>query len=169
MKHQLALLMLGLLSPMVLIAADSSSPAPATDMVGATTATPLEEAVRQFNAMTASQKIGKDEPPLTVDEVVAAIRGWIPSEIPVQPEILKIYQEIAESRILPPGAELRATIRWIGYNDYHFDVWWVDLRVGPVQRAQRDPVLGYGYVFRIRDRKIHSRPMTEADEVRIWK
>src|SRR5688500_5611643 len=69
--------------------------------------TPLKAAVENFNQKARMNLIGKTQPPLTEDEVVAAIRGWIPKHTPgVTDEVFDLFQEIAESRELPDGAEL---------------------------------------------------------------
>ncbi|MCH8277858.1 MAG: hypothetical protein IIC12_02880 [Proteobacteria bacterium] len=44
----------------------------------ATEAISLKASVENFNQKARSHAIGKTQPPLTEDEVVAAIRGWIP-------------------------------------------------------------------------------------------
>jgi len=119
-----------------------------------------------------SDPIGKKQPPLTEDEVIAAIRGWdqhapasgtgFADELltairsrnqPGQPatdEVYAAFQKIAATHDLPNGAELRFKTVWIREN-YHFDVWWVDLSI-PTGRN------GGGYVFRIRDQKLRALP-----------
>jgi hypothetical protein len=111
----------------------------------------LAEAVKEFNQRAQKDAIGKDQPALTEDEVIAAIRGWIRKEgPPATDEVYKIYQTIADTRKLPEGAELSFIKRWLR-KQYSFDVWWVDLeiRTGP----------NTGYTFRIRDRKLRCEPV----------
>src|SRR5262245_56904516 len=114
---------------------------------------PLADAVADFSARAAKNEIGKLEPPLTVAEVTAAIRGWIPKHgPPVDDDTYRAFQMIADTGMLPLGANLRFTTRWTGYNGHDFVVWWVDLTIMKGEKA--------GYTFRIRDRKISSQPTT---------
>jgi hypothetical protein len=117
--------------------------------------TSLKKAVEAFNAKAATDSIGKDQPPLTEDEVIASIRGWIRKRNPISDEGYKVYQEIAEKRELPEGVYLSPLTGWHGYNDMHFDVWWIDLHIPMGERK--------GYSYRIRERMIRSRPLTEQE------
>jgi hypothetical protein len=119
----------------------------------------LADTVAAFNTEAARDAIGRHEPPLTEDEVVAALRGWIRKRHPVSDDVYKLFQAIAETRQLPEGAELTFTTAWSGYNDLHFDVWWVDLSLSTGQ--------GTGYTYRIRDRKIRSRPLTPVEREQL--
>lgn len=111
---------------------------------------PLSAAVQEFNQQALTDRAGKDQPPLTEDEVVAAIRGWNRKQIPAIDEIYQIYQTIADTKQLPADATLSYTTEWSGFNEFDFEVWWVDLNI---QRGQ-----GIGYAFRIRDQKLRSWP-----------
>ncbi len=105
-------------------------------------AVPLAEAVAAFNRSDSMNQPGENEPPLTVDEVVAAIRTWDRRRHPVDDEVYELIKEIAESRTMPPNAWFRS-IRRIGMLDLHT----VDLGMTLADKS--------GFVFRIRDRKIH--------------
>ena len=129
--------------------------------------TSVDEGVKRFNERVNQLQAGKGQLPLTSNEVIAAIRGWIPEEHPVTPEVLKRFQEIAETGKLPPGSSLRFMQSWSGYNGFNFEVWWVDIQLSPVDRSKKDPVIGFGYSFRIRDQKIRSWPMTEDEKRRM--
>src|SRR5262245_13751413 len=74
---------------------------------------PLEVAVSEFNLRQLEHSRGKLQPPLTTDEVVAAIRGWIRERAPVSDEIYETFQEIAKIGELPPRATLTHTSLWI--------------------------------------------------------
>jgi hypothetical protein len=119
----------------------------------------LAEGVAAFNVQAKVDEIGKHEPPLTEDEVVAAVRGWVRKRRPVSDAVHDAFQNVAKTGRLPDGAKLSFTTSWLGHNDFHFDVWWVDLHLptGP----------GTGYNFRIRDRKIRSRPLTPEERERV--
>jgi len=111
---------------------------------------PLAKAVREFNEKAKANATGKDQPPLTTDEVVASIRGWIRERISATDEVYGAYQKIADSGMLPPGAYLSYTTGWKGFNGYDFDLWWVDLTISTGKNS--------GYTFRLRDQKLSSRP-----------
>ncbi len=113
----------------------------------------LKAAVEDFNQKARTHPIGKSQPPLTEDEVIAAIRGWIPEDTPrVTDDIYDKFQEIAESRELAKGADLSFRPGWTGYRGYSFKVWWIYLSIKTGKNT--------GYTFRIRDQKISSRKMT---------
>jgi hypothetical protein len=112
----------------------------------------LKAAVEDFNRKT-PQPIGKPQPPLTEDEVIAAIRGWVPEHTPgLTNDIYNRFQEIAETRKLPKDASLSKCSGWIGYRGFRFEVWWIDLSIKTGEKTF--------YTFRIRDQKISSRKMT---------
>jgi hypothetical protein len=109
----------------------------------------LAEAVKSFNEQAKTEIfVGRNQPPLTEEEVVAAIRGWIRKQAPVDNDTYAIYEKIASTKMLPARATITFTTRWEGYNGYNFDVWWIDLSVMTGETT--------GYGFRIRDRKIDS-------------
>jgi hypothetical protein len=119
----------------------------------------LDDAVKAFNDSRQAQISGKNQPPLTEDEVVAAIRGWVREYAPpATDEVYEAFQTIAETRVLPRVAKIQATSGWQGYRGFHFDVWWIDLTI---------PTDKLGYTFRIRSQTIGSRPLTEKEQQRI--
>ena len=94
--------------------------------------------------------------PLTEEELVASIRGWIPEQTPgVTDVIYEQFQQIAETREFPENAKISLCPSWVGYRGFRFDVWWVDLTL------KNDD--GTGWTFRIRDIKISSRKMTDGE------
>lgn len=120
----------------------------------------LTKAVESFNGKASSNSIGKTQPPLTDDEVIAAIRGWIPKHTPGVADVTyERFQEIAATGTLPDDAKLTFTTSWTGYRGFQFQVWWVDLsiKLDPEKTGVR------GYTFRIRNQKISSRKMTPAE------
>ena len=111
----------------------------------------LADAVKEFNQRAQKDATGKDQPALSEDEMVAAIRGWIREGDTTTDEVYKVYQTIADTKRLPAGAKLTFTTRWSGFNKHEFDVWWVDLSI----KTGEDT----GYTFRIRDQKLRCRPL----------
>lgn len=139
----LVLLSVGVLIPCRVAAQDEST-------------TSLGSAVEAFNELASEDAIGKHQPPLTEDEVIASIRGWIRDQAPpVSDHVYAIYQKIAETRRLPEGATLDYITAWSGFGGYNFTVWWVDLDIMTDERP--------GYTYRIRDRKIRSRPVSQIE------
>jgi hypothetical protein len=63
----------------------------------------LADAVKDFNQRAQRDAIGKDQPALTEDEVVAAIRGWVRKEVPAPDAVYQTYQTIADTKMLPEG------------------------------------------------------------------
>jgi hypothetical protein len=111
----------------------------------------LADAVKEFNQRARKDATGKDQLALTEDEVVAAIRGWVREQVPASDEVYKVYQTIADTKKLPDGATLEFRTKWPKFNNYEFDVWWVNLNIKTGADA--------GYTFRIRDRKLRCRPV----------
>ncbi len=132
--------------------------------------TPLVDAVRSFNARAAQDPIGKVQPPLTVDEVVAAIQ-WTAYEhqnLPVSAAELRAFQHVADTRMLPPGAEFEVLTRFEPDELHVFSGWSVRLRM-PRETG------GGTYAFPVRERWISSRPIGPHERAiiekwqRIWR
>lgn len=139
-------------------------------------ATPLAQAVKAFNDGALRHPDGMAQPPLTEDEVVAAIRFWRPEkDSPVSEELLKTFKRIAETRKLPGTAEFEHLAGCTPGDGYTYEVWWVRL-------ALKRPD-GSSYAFPIREQMIRCRPypdtqtaggeassrFTEKDFIRILK
>jgi hypothetical protein len=120
---------------------------------------PLSEAVKEFNQKAQKDPTGKNEPPLSEDEVVAAIRGWIREQVPASDPVYNAFQNVAKTKQLPPNATLTFTTNWEGFNGLDFDVWWIDLTLFQGPKS--------GYTYRLRDRKIRCRPMDASGDVLI--
>jgi hypothetical protein len=135
---------------MQLVAVAAALTAAACPVAGDESAVTLANAVKEFNQRAQRDATGRDQPALTEDELIAAIRGWDRGQVPAANEVYNIYQGIADTRTLPARANLTFTTRWVGFNKHDFDVWWVDLTImtGP----------NTGYTFRLRDRKLRCRP-----------
>src|SRR5262249_21941590 len=107
----------------------------------------LAEAVEEFNRRAQNNPTGKTQPPLTEDEVVAAIRGR-PGR-PAPDDVHKAYRAIADNKTLPAGA----TLSFIPCSALFRSVWWVDLSImtGP----------DTGFSVRIRKQTLRCRPVGE--------
>ncbi len=112
----------------------------------------LEREVESFNARAGKHRVGKFEPSLTVEEVVAAIRSWDRVQQPVDDQTLVIFQEIADTKELPEGARLSSTSAW-QTPEFRYQVWWIDLTVMTGERT--------GYTYRLRRRLISSEKLPQ--------
>src|SRR5438309_5815365 len=90
----------------------------------------LADAVTAVNAAATDDAIGRDQPPLTEDEVVAAIRAYRPEKGDEHGQDLRpAFQRIAETRELPPKAAFETMTQWEPDEHFAYDVWWVRLRL----------------------------------------
>jgi hypothetical protein len=110
---------------------------------------PLGQAIRELNDQYRNDRIGKDQPPLTEDEVVAAIL-WAAherKEFPVTDDEFQAFQHIAESRRLPRGSQFEVLTGYEPDTFTVFEVWSVRIRMPRLS--------GPGsYAFRVRERII---------------
>jgi hypothetical protein len=110
----------------------------------------LADAVEIFNAGAKSDRIGKDQPALTENEVVAAIRGWDRKiRPPASDAVYNAFQKIADKGRIPKNAKLRWTTA-ASDGLHRSDVWRIDLDLVTGEKS--------GYTFRVRDRTISVRP-----------
>ena len=115
----------------------------------------MRDAVKDINSRAKRDEVGKTQDPLTVDEVIAAIRLWDRKSMKVDDKTYAIFQEIASSQKLPPEAQFDFITRCNQCNGYNIEVWWVDLEVDR-------------YRYRIRDRTLRcvaSRPDDDRLEI----
>jgi hypothetical protein len=119
----------------------------------------LADAVKEFNQSAADDPVGLTEAPLTEDEVISSLRGISRGQNPrMTDDVYNAFQKIIITRMIPAKAKLGFTNGWT-YNGYAFTVWWVDLSVMTGDAT--------GYTYRLRDRKISSRPLTEAEREKL--
>ena len=118
---------------------------------------PLEKALAEFNETTP----GTD--PLTMDEVIAAIRVIRVKNPDLHPKIADFYRRVAEEKILPAGMCFTYGDLWLTPNGYRATVDWRDLVLMPIAGTRKDPDVKIGYGYRIRERFISSRPLSEKE------
>ncbi len=96
--------------------------------------------------------------PLTVEDVVAAIRGWDRKKVTdVEAPYYRIYQEIAETQTLPPGAKLGWHTQWVRPDEtdkFEHCVWRVRLDL----KLKIGKSHGYGFVVRNDGHRLWSQP-----------
>jgi len=117
--------------------------------------TSLSDAIKALNTKAAHNPIGKDETPITEPEVIAAIRAAKrPEDSAVTDKLFDAFKKIAETKQLPPGAELEAVGGgWDPGMAFLYDIWWV--------RVQMPKEANGTYSFVIRERFIRSRTLQE--------
>ena len=115
----------------------------------------LEKAVQELNRSAAEDKVGKTQPRLTTDEVVAAIRGWQRDKVEAADEVYDAYQRIADTLRLPAGARLRYMTTLRAFSNHRFDVWWVHFCIPTGKQAV--------YAFPIRRRMLRCYPLRTRD------
>ncbi len=129
-------------------------------------ATSLADAVQAFNARAANGPIGKEQPPLTEEEVSAAIR-WRAldrKQLPVTDAEFRAFLTVAETRKLPLGSQLEVITHFEPNDEVTFEAWSVRL-VMPRQEQK-----GSTYAFLIRERLIRSRQIGEEERkvIHAW-
>jgi hypothetical protein len=118
---------------------------------------PLSQAVNECNRRIQNTRVGKTQPPLTVDEVLAAIRDWSNKEAPIDPKMYNVIQNISKTEIMPKGSYFFFSTGTISYNGYDIDALRIYLRVG-LDKYPDDLVGVPVYSRQIRSQYISSRP-----------
>jgi thiol-disulfide isomerase/thioredoxin len=112
-------------------AAEPNQKVPASDediygkyAIGPKTPTPLDQAVATINEKIKGYSLKKAGqtgdakpprpalPPLSVDDVIAVIRDWDRDKTPVAEASFRIYEQIANTKILPPHSMLELNDQW---------------------------------------------------------
>jgi hypothetical protein len=140
--------------PGVVTAGARAVPAvPERGAVAAEQATSLGHAVRDFNKRAPEYKNGKEQPPLTEEEVIAALRWAVlhRKDLPISEETRQTLERITETKQLPPKFDLELLTDYEPDGRVVFEVWSIRLRV------PREP---HGtYAITIREAMIRSRVM----------
>lgn len=121
--------------------------------------TSLADAVGTFNERALKNPIGKEQPPLTEEEVIAAIR-WSDldrKQLPVSDEEYRAFRNIADTRRLPKGSEFEVLTGFEPNQKFVFEAWSVRIRM---------PKENGSYAFVIRERMIRSR-LIGAEERKV--
>ena len=121
--------------------------------------TSLADAVAAFNEKALKNPIGKEQPPLTEEEVIAAIR-WSDldrKQLPVSDQEFRAFRNIADTRRLPKGSEFEALTGFEPNQEFVFEAWSVRIRM---------PKENGTYAFVIRERLIRSR-LIGAEERKV--
>ena len=115
----------------------------------------LSEAVEDFNSRAARDDVGKVQAPLTIDEVVTAIRSAGRHQLPLIEYQRRLMHAVAETQQLPAYAGLRFTTTWFAPSGYRCEVWWVDLVLSSqAQDQDQDERLAAACSLRIRDHRL---------------
>jgi hypothetical protein len=125
----------------------------------------LADAVKAFNTQAAEDPIGKDQPVLTEDAVVAAVRWAIAQpKVSVPDETFHTLGEIIATRSLPKGFDLEKLTGYEPNDEVTFDVWSVRLRI------PGGPHPGGTTCIMIQEKMIRSRVIGEEERkiIHIW-
>jgi RNA polymerase sigma factor (sigma-70 family) len=115
----------------------------------------LADAVKEFNQWALSTSIGGKQPPLTEDEVIAAIVAWTRDPgAPTAGDLFDAFHRVAETRKLPSAWSLDAVDSW-KTNEREIEGWRIQLRLSLA------PNKSYAHV--IRDQKIRVRPDVKSE------
>ena len=118
------------------------------------TGTELDIAIETFNQQATEDPIGAQQPPLTHEEVVAAIRFWDRDDHPeVSDAMVARFKHIAVSNRMPASAAFETITAFDPGGDFVFDTWSVRIRI---KRPN-----GSSYAFVIRERVLASRTLAE--------
>jgi RNA polymerase sigma factor (sigma-70 family) len=117
---------------------------------------PLAKAIEAFNAEATRDEFGRDQPPLTEDEVIAAVRIWKPEHgMALSKELQSTLDAISESRRWPEGVELASFTHRDNGKGFLFFGWCVRIQI-------RNPRAGRVQTILVRDRLIRSETYEEA-------
>ncbi len=137
----------------------------------------LAGAIAAFNERWKDDPVGREQPPLTEDEVIAAIRVWLPdretgaiaggvrTNVTPADAPIDAFKAIAETRRMPVGATFGATkSRDVG-DDQLYAGWWVALALAKAQpnpAGRVAPAREGSHPFSIRERLVRSVPLEEV-------
>lgn len=139
-----------------LVGALRAAPAPVESRVPP--ATTLDEAIRIFNHQAQSDQVGKDQPPLTTDEVVGAIRWFNREEAPVTDAEFAAFRQIADTQKLPPGTEFEVLTGFIPGDGFRYTRWSVRIRMPRTAKP------GWTFAYSIRERTIRTEAVDGGPE-----
>lgn len=130
------------------------------------TPTPLSTAIQAFNQRAQTIEFGKAQAPITEAEVIAAIHAAAKhrADYPVTDEEFAVYQNIAETHALPPGAEFEVITRFQPDGKHEYQAWSVRIRI-----PRTDPHHPGSFAFIIRDTKLGTRDIGPAERAVIDK
>jgi hypothetical protein len=103
---------------------------------------PLADAVASFNNRAADDPVGKLEPKLTEDEIVASIQSQLPV-LDANHRTKAIYRQIVRNKRLPRSATLDSMPGYSPTVGKQYTVWWINLSVVTDENA--------GFGLRIRE------------------
>ncbi|HEY3103762.1 MAG TPA: hypothetical protein VGJ69_09215 [Pyrinomonadaceae bacterium] len=115
----------------------------------------LAQAVQDFNARAARDEVGQTQPPLKVEEVLAAIRGWSMAEEPIESSAFAEFQKIGANEIMPPGSFLDFGKDAENRNGYDTEAWSVYIYIR-LDKYPRDQVGMPSFVRLVRMQYISS-------------
>ena len=120
---------------------------------------PLVWALKDFNTKY------PDGNPLTEEEVIAAVRAIKTAHPNMDEDLFRLYQKVAEDRVLPPGFYFSRSTYW-KIDGWEYEVDWKDLIMEILpEHGLKKNFAGFGY--RIRARFISSKPVPGGNKVKV--
>jgi hypothetical protein len=126
---------------------------------------PLADAVAFFNKKSREDSVGRQEPPMTEGEVIAAITAQLPT-LAASNQVKAIYSAIVRTKRIPITASLDSIPGFSPASGKQlYTVWWVNLDIRPSENS--------GYALRVRENdspraKPASEPkLTRSDQIRL--
>lgn len=116
---------------------------------------PLATVVERFNSVARLDRIGQDQSPLTIDEVLTAIRSAGRHQLPLSESQRRQIHAIADTQRIPADAEIKFTTSYVSLTGYRCEVWWIDL-VMSFPGEGSDPRQTCASSLRIRDHRLRS-------------
>jgi hypothetical protein len=120
-------------------------------------ATPLAQAVEDFNQRLQRTQVGKTQPPLTEEEVLAAIRDMRRGEDEIPPYLFERLQLAAKGLMLPKGSYFSFLTGTVSFRGYDIDALNIYLQLG-LDKYHADLVGVPSFSHLIRRQYISSRP-----------
>ena len=116
----------------------------------------LDEAVGEFNIMANCHPIGKNQPPLKVEELLAAVRDISKKDKSRESWLPQRYRKISEGGVLPLGSYIDYRIGVSNRDGYDVSEWTIFLRVG-LDKYPGDIIGNPSFITLIRKQYISSR------------
>lgn len=121
---------------------------------------PLQAAIRAFNTSSRRTIDGQRQPPLTMSEVLAAIRGWQSrrDDAPVVNRDFDAFQRIAETGMLPADTKFEVLHSFAPGDGRVYFIYSVRILTPQSDKP------GWTYAYTIRERYLSSRPRTDSED-----
>jgi thiol-disulfide isomerase/thioredoxin len=126
--------------------------------IGPKTSTPLTEAIAALNVQLVGYSVNGANadsaptalPPLTTEDVLAAIRKWDRTKKPIADASYQIFAKIAENKTLPPHSLLQLDEQWLPRGEQELRL--LQIKLSAMTGKNQ------GYEFVVREHELDRRP-----------